>query len=134
MNQVSPQVEFFARISYKGSQPQLAIVPTFMPGNKEALPQIDSAGSGPEGHITVSENVVEIPGLENRRIRLDSITADEAADGLGVLGDQVGILSVYKHFQAEDRDTFENFLLAATKAAHQCQWSAFPMYFPDSSK
>lgn len=124
------QVEFFARISYKGNQPQLAIVPTFMPGNREALPETDSAGSGPEGLITVSENVAKISGLENRPIRLDSITVDQADDGLGVLGDEVGILSVYKHFQAEDRETFEQFLLAATRAASHSQWTAFPMYFP----
>lgn len=132
MSHITQQVEFFARISYNGREPQIVIVPTGMPGHQGSMPE--TGNSAAEGHLTLAESIVETSGAQRPQIRLSSITDHDATDAIDSLGDSVGILSAYKYLQTTHGAIFEDFLLAATSAARQCRWSEFPMSFPDAKQ
>jgi hypothetical protein len=110
--------EFFTKVSFVNTEPCVAIVPIEMPDYEQAIPIGERPDDDLEGRITLADDSGEVMGVSINQFGFAS---------------SAEIAAAYEHLRTLYGAEFEQFLTAATHAAIENRWYAFPMYFPSAT-
>ena len=117
MTRLPLKATFFTRVTYAQNEPSISIAPVGMPNYEQAIPVGENPARDLEGNITLADETGEIMGIGVKQFGFES---------------SISIAAAYERLDRTYGTEFNEFLTAATHAAIEQRWSAFPMCFPDA--